>query len=233
MKHFEIRTLRGLSIREDAEKRDGMIGTLTGYAAVFNSDSVEFSGWDKPWVERIAPGAFKRSLTESPDVVALWSHRTDAPIARAPKTLAISEDTEGLKVEIALADTSRNRDLLADVRSGSVDAMSFGFQARSTKWEEGKARDVRTLLDVDLFEVSAVVFPAYPATSLSARSLVCRAAGADLDAEMRRVNEERKAALAVTNPPAETRAAGTGVSPSLYTFAHMALGVRPVANRRE
>lgn len=225
MKTLEIRTLRGLSVRDDGGKKDGIIGTLTGYAAVFNSDSVEFSGWEKPWVERIAPGAFKRSLAEAPDVVALWSHRADAPIARAPKTLRVEEDGEGLKVEISLADTSRNRDLLADVRSGSVDAMSFGFQARSTKWDEGKERDVRTLLDVDLFEVSAVVFPAYPATSLSARSLVCRAAGADLDAEMQRVNQERKAAFAAVAPTQETRAAQPA-----YTFSHWLAGIQ--AGRR-
>lgn len=199
MNAFEIRTLRGLQVR-DAAADSGHIGILTGHAAVFNSDSVEFSGWDKPWVERIAPGAFARTLRESPDVVALWSHRSDMPIARAPGTLSLAEDDTGLAIEIALIDTGRNRDLLADVRAGNVDAMSFGFEAVKTMWEETPTRDVRTLQDVNLIEVSPVVWPAYPGTSIAARSLVARSAGPDLDAELRATCAERAACFAARRP---------------------------------
>lgn len=215
---MEIRTLRRLQVR-DAATGSGHIGVLTGHAAVFDSDSVEFAGWGRPWIERIAPGAFARSLKENPDVVALWSHRTDAPIARAPQTLRLAEDAEGLAVEISLVDTQRNRDLLAEVRSGVVDAMSFGFEVKSEKWEKGEARDLRTLLDVDLFEVSPVVFPAYPGTSISARSAV--AFGDFSVDEMRAAASRRDAALgAATPPPAPEQRA-----PS-YSYTHWALGIR-------
>jgi HK97 family phage prohead protease len=143
----EHRILKGLTCR-DAE------------------DSLEFDGWDKPWIERIAPGAFTRSLEENPDVKALWSHRDDSILARAPDTLSIKEDDKGLRVDIKLIDTQQNRDVLSSVRGGLVDAMSFGFQARKTEWEDTDEREIRTLLDVDLFEVSPVVWPAYPATSI-------------------------------------------------------------------
>lgn len=165
----EHRAIRGLELRE-APKESGLLGVLAGYAAVFNSDSLEFNGWEKPWVERIAPGAFKRSLTESPDVFALWQHDPAHVIARAPDTLKIEEDDKGLRVEIGLPDTSTARDLLARVRAKIVDAMSFGFTVKGQKWEAGEERDTRTLLDVDLFEVSAVVWPAYPETTLAVRS---------------------------------------------------------------
>lgn len=165
----ETRHLRGLELRE-APKDSGLLGVLVGHAAVFNSDSVEFPGYEHPWVERIAPGAFKRSLTEQPDVFALWQHDPAHVIARSPDTLKLEEDERGLRVEIGLPDTSTARDLLARVRAKIVDAMSFGFTVRGEKWEEGKARDIRTLLDVDLFEVSAVVWPAYPETTLALRS---------------------------------------------------------------
>lgn len=187
---IHTRAMRGLSVRE-AEKDSGFIGILDGYAAVFNSDSLEFSGYGKPWVERIAPGAFKRTLAEQPDVKALWSHRADAILARSPDTLKTSEDATGLRVEISLIDTQQNRDILTSIRAKIIDAMSFGFSARSVKWEEGKEQDVRTLLDVDLFEVSAVVWPAYPGTSVSARSAMLTL-GNDASSETRAISEERE-----------------------------------------
>lgn len=181
--------MKGLNIRE-AAKDSGYIGVLEGHAAVFDSDSLEFSGWEKPWVERIAKGAFSRTLREQPDVKALWSHRADAIIARSPGTLALSEDDRGLHVEIKLIDTQQNRDVLAGVKAGLIDSMSFGFSARSVKWEAGKERDVRTLLDVDLFEVSPVVWPAYPDASISARSAML-VRSHDGNAELKAIAEER------------------------------------------
>jgi len=165
----ETRALRGLEIREAGEGSTH-IATLTGYAAVFNSDSVEFRSSKGPWVERISPGAFGRSLREQPDVMAFWAHDTQQPIARAPKSLRLSEDERGLKVEIDLPRTTVARDLLENIRAGVVDAMSFGFRAVAEKWQELKDRDLRTLTDVDLLEVSAVVYPAYPDTTLAVRS---------------------------------------------------------------
>lgn len=165
----ETRTARGLELRE-APKDSGLLGVLVGYASVFNSDSLEFDGYERPWVERVAPGAFKRSLSENPDVFALWQHDPAQVIARAPDTLTLAEDERGLRVEIGLPDTTTARDLLARVKAKVVDAMSFGFTVKSQKWEEGEQRDLRTLLDVDLFEVSAVVWPAYPETALAVRS---------------------------------------------------------------
>lgn len=201
MKTIHTRALRGLTIREAAND-SGFIGVLEGHAAVFDSDSLEFDGWGKPWVERIAPGAFARSLKEQPDVKALWSHRSDAILARSPDTLSLSEDERGLRVEIKLIDTQQNRDVLASVRAGLVDSMSFGFAARSVKWEEGKERDVRTLLDVDLFEVSPVVWPAYPDTAISARSAASFRSN-DGAAELKAISEERDQHFAESQPKAD------------------------------
>lgn len=184
-----FRAIRGIEVRE-ASKDSGFIGVLEGYAAVFNSDSVPFTGYEKPWVERIAPGAFTRSLREHPDVKALWSHRSDAIIGRAPDTLKLEEDARGLRVQIMLIDTQQNRDILASVRAKQVDAMSFGFTAKSVRWDEGDERDVRTLEDVTLDEVSPVVWPAYTDTVLSARSAVI-GTGHDAVAEFRALSTER------------------------------------------
>lgn len=166
----ETRTSRGLELRA-APKDSGLIGVLTGYAAVFNSDSVPFGGGQHRFVERIAPGAFKRSLSAQPDVYALWQHDPAQVVARAPDTLKLVEDAHGLLVEISLPDTTTARDLLARVSAKVVDAMSFGFTVRTEKWTQRQGEpDLRILEDVDLFEVSAVVWPAYPDTTLAVRS---------------------------------------------------------------
>lgn len=207
MKTIHTRALRGLTVRE-APKDTVFIGVLEGHAAVFDSDSLEFDGMGKPWVERINPGAFARTLKEQPDVKALWSHRADAILARAPDTLSLSEDASGLRVEIKLIDTQQNRDVLASVRAGLVDAMSFGFEVRSVSWESGKERDVRTLLDVDLFEVSPVVWPAYPDTAISARSAASFRSN-DGTAELKAIAEERDQFFATARKSSEDASAAS------------------------
>lgn len=219
MKHIEHRALKGLAVRA-AEEGSPYIGILTGYAAVFESDSLEFDGWEKPWVERIAPGAFGRSLTEQPDVKALWAHRDDAILARSPDTLSLEEDKTGLKVEIRLIDTQQNKDVLASVRGGLVDAMSFGFKARKVTWEDGEEREVRTLVDVDLYEVSPVVWPAYPATSISSnRSARSITAGHD---ELIALREERAAFFKAANLAAENNQAELRVWEQRLRFLSLA-----------
>lgn len=163
----EILPTRGIEIRA----ADDGATVVTGYAAVFNSDSVDFGDM----VERVAPGAFAATLADGHDIYALADHDEARRLARRKNdSLALAEDAHGLRVSITLPDTSLGRDVAEEVRTGLLDAMSFGFYVRDQRWTETEDRIVRTLLDVELLEVSAVSFPAYPATSLEAtrRSLV-------------------------------------------------------------
>jgi HK97 family phage prohead protease len=142
----------------DFEIRETPAGmTFTGYAAVFNSDSVPL-----PFIERIAPGAFKRSLQSRNEVKMLWNHDAGEPLASVRGgTLKLVEDERGLKVEATLANTSRGRDVAELIRSKTVDSMSFGFSVIKDSW----SGDVRTLQAVRLFEVSIVSSPAYEGTA--------------------------------------------------------------------
>jgi uncharacterized protein len=192
MNHLQTRAVaNGITIRA-AEEGSKFIGVLEGHAAVFDSTSEPFDDFGQPWVERIAKGAFARSLRDNPDVRALWSHDSAAVIARSPNTMKISEDEVGLKVELHLIDTATNRDALASVRGGLVDAMSFGFIPKVVEWVKGEVQDVRTLIDVELIEVSIVAFPAYRAASIGARS--AEIMQADIEAE-------RKKFMADDTPP--------------------------------
>lgn len=169
MKPKEIRLCNlPLEIRSAA---DTNTVTLRGYAAVFNSDS-ELNVGGRGLIEQIKQGAFTRTLTANTDVLALWNHDSNEPIARTPDTLRLVEDAKGLAVEIDLPDTQRAKDIAALIKSNVIRGMSFGFNI--VKDEYGKRADgqiVHTITDVDLVECSIVTFPAYTETSISLRTV--------------------------------------------------------------
>jgi HK97 family phage prohead protease len=161
------------------EDGDGM--TFTGYAAVFNSPSEPL-----PFIERIAPGAFKRSLKARNDIKLLWNHDTGAVLGSTRAgTLKLEEDNYGLRVTAVLPDTNLGRDVRTLVQRGDVNAMSFGFSvpAGGDTWNADGTE--RTLKSVRIFEVSVVAYPAYQQTAGTAtvRSFDAVAIRAEVDAD--------------------------------------------------
>ena len=141
--------------------------TLEGYAAVFDQpyDMGRFE-------EIISPGAFARSLESRADVRALIDHDPAKVIGRSKAgTLDLEEDDHGLRVRIRLADTTEAGDLAKKIERRDIDAMSIGFTAKRQRWAKDGERRIRFLDDVDLFDVSAVAFPASPTTEIALRSL--------------------------------------------------------------
>jgi HK97 family phage prohead protease len=162
------RYFKGLEIRK-AKEGSSSIGTLVGYAAVFDQRSQDLGGF----VEIIKPGAFKQSLERGDDIRALWQHNSDDVLGRrSNETLRIKEDSKGLLVEIDLPDTQVGRDVKALVERGDVDGQSFGFRTMKDNWTKEKDdRYVRELLQVDLYDIGPVTYPAYLGTSVEARSM--------------------------------------------------------------
>lgn len=140
--------------------------TIAGYAAVFNSPA----DIGDSFREIVAPGAFASSLTG--DVRALVDHDSGRVIGRSTAgTLRLREDATGLAVEIDLPDTGDGRDLATLIERGDISGMSFGFVVTRQEWDETGDIPTRTILAVDLREVSVVAFPAYDDTSIALRSL--------------------------------------------------------------
>lgn len=145
---------------------------LVGYAAVFHHDSELIGG---SFIERIAPGAFKDSISTGDDVRALINHNPEKILGRTvSKTLMLREDDKGLHVTIDPPNTSYAKDLLESTKRGDISQMSFGFQVPpgGDRWERGVngRPDIRTLLKVKLFDVSPTTFPAYPDTDVAVRA---------------------------------------------------------------
>ena len=176
--------MRKSSMLERREIREAQSDgqTLAGYAAVFNSPSEPLASHRGEFIETIAPGAFKRSLADA-GVWAYYNHDTAWPLARTPDSLRLTEDRVGLKMSMQLPETTYGRDVRALLESGVLDgSMSFGFRTKADAWEKRDGVLHRTLLDVDLVEISIVQEPAYKAPNAALRGAVT-----DLDTSRRRL----------------------------------------------
>lgn len=165
---------------EVREESDGM--HLTGYAARFNEPSEPL-----PFIERIAPGAFKRSLKSRNDIKLLWNHDSSKVLGSTRAgTLTLTEDDRGLRVSAVLPNNSWGNDAKVSIQRGDVTGWSFGFTVPQggDSWSEDGAE--RTLNSVRLLEVSTgVSFPAYSSTNGTAqvRGLDRIAKRAEVDAD--------------------------------------------------
>lgn len=148
---------------------------IGGYAAQFNKEATGLS-----FREVIAPGAFTRTLQSGEPVFLLVNHDTDSlPLASTQSgTMALRQDETGLYMEADLdPNNPRAQELASAVSRGDVSKMSFAF----TVEPGGDTREagLRTLQDLNLFEVSVVTWPAYDATTVGMRT----ASAEDAEAE--------------------------------------------------
>lgn len=164
MKVREFRMLGGLDLGAEG---DGDKTVVRGYAAVFGSPS-EPIGWDG-FTELVKPGAFRKTIAEA-DVRALWNHNPEVVLGRTKAgTLRLAEDEKGLAVEIDWPQWATPQ--LEQIRRRDVSQMSFSFRTVKDRFlttEDGKT--VRELIEVEIFDVSPVTYPAYPETEVFVRS---------------------------------------------------------------
>lgn len=160
-----IMKMKNAKIREDGGKR-----YLEGYFAVFEEP---YQVWDG-WIETIERGAFARYLASGEDTKVLWNHDSNIVLGSTGNgTAVLREDETGLfgTVEINEND-SEAVSAYARVARGDVDGCSFGFDiGRQDEWWDEEGIYHTKITEVDpLFEVSPCTFPAYKATSISARA---------------------------------------------------------------
>lgn len=177
---------------------------FTGHAAVFDSRTAIGNPLTWGFYEEVASGSFAKTLNEG-DARFLVDHDTSLLVARvSADDLRLSEDAFGLAVEADLdTELSYVRDLARNLEKRRITGMSFGFRVVKDDWttetvstSDGQEADVevRTIREVELFEVSAVTFPAYDETDAALRAVSFRP---DPDPLGRR-------AVILTREPAET-----------------------------
>jgi HK97 family phage prohead protease len=151
------------------------IGTLRGYAAVFNVLSQEMGPGGKRFREKLMPGAFRSTLLAGQDVLAFYHHGLAGGMMGATMplgstrsgSLRLSEDARGLLFSLTLPATTQARDVAALVRAGIVQGASFAFDHAKDAWSRGDSGLIRTVHEiVGLIDVSVTHSPAYQQTTI-------------------------------------------------------------------
>jgi len=189
-KKKEVRCIAVKELRVAQPKAEsGGIGTLEGYAAIFNSWS-DHLGFFR---EKIKKGAFKKALKKS-DCRALINHDSSRILGRqSAGTLRLKEDDSGLFMSVDLPDTQYANDLKVSVERGDITQQSFQFEVEKDAWVEDHKTGAaeRTILEIrELFDVSPVTFPAYPDTSVAKRSLDEYRAGSGESTDQKTLDDE-------------------------------------------
>jgi HK97 family phage prohead protease len=192
--------IRAFNFEVRAEQNEEHGSHLTGRPIVFNSRT------DLGWYDEIID---ENALAETDlrDVRFLVNHNTDMiPLARSRNntensTMQMIVVREGMDIRVDL-DTENNaeaKSLYSAVSRGDISGMSFMFTVDEDSWDDLESdHPTRTIRKIGkVFEVSAVTFPAYEATSIQARGLseALDSARASLDsvlAERREVERKKQ-----------------------------------------
>jgi len=178
---MEQRTLLMHDMQTRSDDNDDLY--LEGYFAVYGDI---YNVWDGA-TESIAPGAFEESIHG--DVRALYNHDDNLILGRTSAgTLELKDDSHGLwgRIKLNRNDTDA-MNAYERIKRGDVTGCSFGFNIESEETDYREDGTVHwTITKVNpLYEISPCVFPAYGATSVSAR-------GKELDDMRKRKLELRK-----------------------------------------
>jgi HK97 family phage prohead protease len=141
---------------------------VVGYGAVFNRLSNDLGGF----TERIEPGAFDGRTDD--DVRFLLNHDPNYIFGRTISgTLNLSIDSIGLRYEVTLPDTQSASELAVSLERGDITQSSFAFTVAEDDWDQDENNNmIRTIRRVSrLWDVSAVVYPAYPEATVGLRSM--------------------------------------------------------------
>jgi len=156
-------TRRCVAFEVKALRDDDGTRTFEGYGSVFNTVDT--------YNDTIVKGAFQQTLKE-------WKARKKLPkmllqhggggflASNADDMVPIGkwdqmvEDEYGLYMKGRLfdVDTDRAKATYAALKAGELDGLSIGFRTRKSTIDEDTG--IRTLTDIQLFEVSLVTFPA-------------------------------------------------------------------------
>ena len=169
---------RYLSIADDEntlgiEQREGEAPKIRGIAPPWNSKSVDLGGFREVFL----PSAFDKFLAKRKvDVPLLFNHDPNQILARTTNgTLRIEKSDKGLAYEGDPVPTADSEKVLTLIRTKTIFGSSFAFTVNGSKGEsfeeDERGNILRTISDATLWDVSPVTNAAYPASSLSARSV--------------------------------------------------------------
>jgi hypothetical protein len=165
MKEFRIAELRAT----DPAGNGGLV--LEGVPVVFDQPTLIKESFGQ-YTEIIKRGALDGA--DLSDVRLLYNHDLGKlPLARTPKTMQFKLDPAGLRMTAELPETPEGQGVYTAVKRGDLSGMSFAFKVPQGGSSFDPKTNTRTISKISkLYEVSVVPFPAYPTTSVEARSAI-------------------------------------------------------------
>lgn len=146
-----------LEIKSIDEEDD--VFRIEGYASVFDIKDL--------CQDIVCKGAFSRTLNETcfldnPNERSLiWNHDLNIPIGK----VYLEEDSKGLfiKAELPKDDVFVSGRVIPQMRIGSIQNLSFGYQAKKAHYKGGS----RYLTDIELFEITMTTLPMLPSSKIT------------------------------------------------------------------
>jgi len=147
--------------------------TIRGYGIVFNKESVDLRANGRVFREVIRPEAVLGISMDN--ILSMHNHRSERLLGTtASGTMRTGVDSVGVWYEVDLPNAPTGHDVLESVRRGDTPGSSFQFDIRSDgdKWSMKDGKAFREVMQFNgVYEMGPVSEPAYPDTSISARSL--------------------------------------------------------------
>ena len=145
---------------------------ISGKAISFDTQSNDIG-----FIEILHRGCITQELIDSSNIVFLYNHDYNQVIARANKgkgTLNIDLRDDGVYFDLEVPNTTMGNDLLENIRLGNITQCSFGFNYANEEgaYKDEKIGDVwyRNVYKIgELYDLSAVTYPAYDDTYVNAR----------------------------------------------------------------
>ncbi len=129
---------------------------LTGYASTFGN--VDLGG------DVVMPGAFAKTVAylKAGNTIPFLADHIAATSHLLGSIFDADEDRNGLKIKVRLSKAPSVVDVTTKMKEGHLNRMSIGYETMEEKFEDRDGARVRLLVEVKLWETSAVVFPMNP-----------------------------------------------------------------------
>lgn len=137
------------SIVLEIKASDEETNVIEGYASTFGGDPDHVG-------DIVAQGAFTKTIqTRGNQVKMLVNHRWSDIIG---KVVELKEDNYGLFFKAKISETARGNEIMTLIKDGVLDRISIGYRTIKSKWDH--ENNIRTLEEVELYELSVVPIPA-------------------------------------------------------------------------
>lgn len=169
----EYRMTQVIEVRSDDPESGEM--RVHGYATTFDEEYPLYDWGDYKVLEKMDPHAFDDC--DMSDVIMQYDHAGRVFARNRNKTLELAIDGHGLAIDAELSGTELGRQVYQEIKGGYTERMSIGFRVGEDSrqiiedYENNVTTVIRTITKVSkLYDVSAVSYPANPATEISARN---------------------------------------------------------------